>query len=240
MGPTEQLPGEDGVMVIPVLLSLVWSSQGGKEVWKLSHVVTSAQSSLCFRCLSQKLPKDKKDALSLIYRAVEAETRYVEVEMEQRGKWISLANDKRQQLFAVWEGIIGQIERKLCFCCNNKVEVPNRPFFIARTFDKSYCRQFKAGFQMFGECNYSITHHLQLGMTSFKFCFTCLKSHFPRLIEAFSYDSQGIDPPSQDQSQNSLLVTQDFVDALCREIGTEAATQKLKDLNIRIIGPSQN
>ena len=241
MGPTKELPGEDGVMVSPNLLALVWSPQeNGGYAWNFILVPVDRQRALCFRCVSKKISPQNKGALRSIYRALEAETCYLELKMEQRGKMINFADDRSSDLLKDFAEKERQIDANLCLTCAKKIGSSNLPFFSARTFDKPYCRQFQAGFHFLGEHNYSITNHLQLGSTSFQICFDCLAEKFPRQMKCFSYDLQQIPLPAENQSTNTLMVTEEMVDLLRKEIGTKQTEEQLGKLNVKIIGPGQN
>jgi hypothetical protein len=239
MGPSDNLPGQDGVMVSPVLLSLVWSTAEGEELrWTLAHVRAEDYRSLCFRCIGAKMPVNRKPLLPLIYEAIEAETLYSKLKIEQRGKWIPFEDDRSGDLFRDFKAKIGRLDRETCLICGEKARRSNRPFFIGAALDRAYCCQHTGGFP--GEQNYQISDHLPHGMTSFAFWFECLQHCFPRVARLMSCDLQGLDPLPEDLSEATMIVTEEVAEALREELGTQEAEAQLRRVNAKIIGPAQN
>ena len=241
MGPSDPLPGHDGVMIAPILQSLVWrTTASGEWQWVLHPTLATVQRSLCFRCLKSKIPTSKSSQLLLVYASIEAETAYFECEERQKGKWLRLEDDARQTFFAEYKAKNSLIDRKTCLFCGTSLHEPRAVSLLARSFDRVFCRQFKAGVA-FGEQNYSITNHLPLGMTQFKLCFDCVASTFPRLCCALSCDLGGQPPQDmQTQPKSEVVLTDSVANKIREELGTEEAERQFRKLGVKIIGPSQN
>ncbi len=233
MGPSEELPGNDGVMIRPVLLSFVWATSETEGFrWELSHVMAKNGRSLCFGCITQKVPKKRKAFLANLYETIHAETNLGLHKMETEGQWRSLEDKRDEELYKAYRDATTRLDNKHCLFCGAISRTRNQAYLLAQAFDRAYCRQFRAGFP--GEHNYSITNHLPGGAARFTSCFMCLKSHFPRLTRILGADLQRKKHSPEDLPKGGLFIAKSFMEALRKEPDFEEVEKKLRKRGVKI------
>jgi hypothetical protein len=230
MGPSEELPGREGVMVYPVVLSMIWAddepSQADNQQWELYYVTAPHNISLCFRCIIGKLPKGQS-RLDRVCEAYEAETTYCRAKVSEKGKWLSAEEWTTPELFHSWEEKQKLIPHAQCLFCEQAIADGKSPYFTARVIDKVYSEQHSTSF--FGR-NYSWTD-LKTGMTSFEICFVCFRKNFPLTFQILGHGLRGTKPQGGAAAPKSeIYLTSQFIEALQREAGEEKAQEILEKI----------
>lgn len=215
--PSKSLPGREGVLVYPNLLSLVYVPSGNKEKleYRLSYQESKANRSLCFECIDSKSPE--KEILKTIYAAYEAETRFKRVEESQKGKLVSCSDNSWSDAYDEFKSQHSKLKPVCIFC--KKTAENGKPFFRAVVIDR--VRSAKH-ISLVGSYSFS---NLENGMTNFKICYEDFRSNFPRGYEQLSYDMLGKDNPNFQLGESELHISPEFEKALQEETG-----KNVKDL----------
>ena len=192
MGPSESLPGREGVFISPNLISLVPIPQIGESIeYALRYTEQKINRSLCFECLDRKIPDERRKALQAVYDSYEAETEFEMFDEESmRGRMIELGgreDTKSRRLDAEYRRRLEVLSMD-CIFCGEDVE-NGEPFFRARVIDKVYSRNHLSGSSWVGT-NYSFSN-IRTGSTSLRFCYRDLSRHFPEVTKRLSYDIMG-------------------------------------------------
>lgn len=225
LAPTKEIPGRHGVLIHPVVLSLLYMpdrTEDGKIQYKAGYMRSETNISVCLSCVKKIAPRDK---MHNVYEALGAETNY------RRGEGDL---DARTQWFSRFDRASQQISRSRCFFSGEVVEGPH---FEANIIDpvRSKTNDFSG--------TYSITRGIEEGMTRFKISFRGLEEKFPKTFKEISYNLCGKNNPDN-QPGMEIHISSDFAAALKREtgIGIEGHIEKiLKDgQNIKIIYETKN
>ena len=220
MGPGKILPGREGTMVHPVVMALAYLPTKDGVSYKSAYLRARENASLCFRCIDNKLPPERREALKKIYTAYEEETRFGALQEEQKGKWQG-PDEPRHWLKAYkkFKRSLGKLE-KGCLFCSSDVQT-GKPFFNARVIDRVYSGKHLSGFTIpdltLGH-NYSCSN-LREGQTSFKVCFDDFRINFPNTFAMLSYLLTGEENPDVEPVRDTLYLSPEFEEAFERETG---------------------
>jgi hypothetical protein len=240
MGPSQALPGREGVMVHPIVKSMIYVPKKLKiQNYSLEYIMAPQNRSLCFSCIERKLPDNRKEILNRIYECYKAETAYEEIKASNKGKWSSdpTYRDSSEALEDLEKKF--NLLEKNCLFCGEDVHKENKPYFHAWTIEKVYSSKNLSG--LFQRTNYSFSD-FETGQTHIKFCFEDFKKNFPRNFEQLGYDMLGKNAPNNKKISNELYLSQTIIDECVKE-GKES--QKLlksliKDMNVKIIESENN
>ena len=225
MGPSETLPGREGTIVYPQVLSFIWVvEESASEKWVIRHTQAPCNRSLCFRCIADKLPDNQQPVLRAVYEAYEAEIKYRRNEESQRGKMISgeeLA--KGPKLHEEWLARLELIPTNRCIFCNTKLPDKKTPHFDAVVIDRVYSEGYLSWFNQ----NYSWSN-FKTGGTGFSFCFECCRKNFLPLFEQFSYDLRGVKKTTR-TAKSAIFFGSSFIEGLKTEVGEERALEMLQE-----------
>lgn len=233
MGPSESLPGREGVFVNPVVLSIVWipanPNNSEKLDWLFTYLTSQEDRSLCFKCISSKLPEHRQQFLNSIYEAYEAETYYKEIEKSQKGKWISGDEMGRSvKAFKTFEEKFQGIASDECLICAVRVGDKKLPYFRAIVIDRVYGRQHQSGLFTFDNYSWS---DIKTGLTSFKFCFDCFGSYFNKTFMQLSCDMRGVkNSQSGKNPKSEFFITEEAMAALKKEVGGKEAGEMMRKI----------
>ena len=221
LGPSKTLPGREGTMVYPSVISLIYLPE--KEgAYTARYLESQCNRSLCFRCISDKLPQERHNGLNLIYEIYEAETELRKIEKGESGLWIGVGKTGWSDAYKRFEEKLKKIDDSECLFCNKDVK-NGKPFFTAMVIERAYSQQHLSG--LFAFTNYSWTN-FKVGSTQFRFCFEDFRKNFPRNFEQLSYDMQGIIKPKKDDVIKSELVLEESV---AQEIMNDPKMKKQMD-----------
>lgn len=228
MGPSDSFPGREGTMVFPNVLSFIWVVEAPKSKWSINYVQPKINLSLCFACIAGKVHQKRQNVLGAVYSAYTAEINYRRNEEFEKDKMLSGEELGRGiQLFKEWKAKFGAIPNCECIFCGTKLPDDKNPFFTVRVIDKVYSEGHLSWFNT----NYSWSN-IEGGMTIFNMCFKCLRDEFPRLFEDFSYILRGVTKPNpKNVVKNEIFLTQDFAEALRKEVGDEKAKELIDALS---------
>lgn len=226
MGPSDNFPGREGVMVYANVLSLIWNDEKSPpEQWVLRYVVAPCSVSLCFRCITDKLSEERQPVLDQVFLAYHVEVSYRRAKISEEGRLFSPEETKSFSLFDAWKDQQKAIPARQCIFCANEVRDGQNPYFMAQVIDKVYCEKQLSG--LFSLRNYSWSD-LKTGMTSFKICFTCLREYFRPTFQILSHSlGSKIQPDYSGSPKSEFYLTSQFIEALKREKGEEEARELL-------------
>ncbi len=228
MGPTQKLPGRDGMMVRANTISLVWDPKETKKFYPV-YLLTMEGVSLCFNCIENKA----KANLQIVYECIESEEKYRRIEESERGKWLSSQGKGSNEAFQNFEDKYSLINQEICYFCGQKLPLFPEPFFTAIAINRFYSSQHLTFL------NYSWTS-IKTGMTRFNFCLNCCQKNFPNIFRILSFFLRKVRDPKE-KFQSELAITRDFLDALEKQISEAEAHKKISvlkqqfDRNIKII-----
>lgn len=225
MGPSESFPGREGTMVYPNVLAMIWAGdETPDKQWPLHYVMAPGSISLCFRCIVDALPEDRKSILEKVWSAYETETAYELANASERGRWLAPEEITSSDLFNAWKGKYKVIAQDQYVFCAKAVPDNQNPYFTAQVIDKVYCKERLTLF--FGQ-NYSWSD-LKTGMTGFNICFVCFGEYFPASFRDLGYGLRG-DRQSgrRENPKTELYLTSQFIEALKGEVGDERAHELL-------------
>jgi len=239
MGPSDTFPGREGTMVFPNVLSFIWVAEEPNPKWSIHYIQPYVDLSLCFECIAKKVPNKRQGVLNAVYSAYEAEINY---RRNQESEMIGGDDLLRGPgLFDEWEAKVKMIPNHECIFCGAKIPDSKNPCFTAKVIDKVYSQKNLSWFNQ----NYSWSN-MEVGMTIFNICFKCLKDNFPRLYEDLSYTLRGVAKSNlKDVVKNEVFLTQDFAEALKREVGDTKAQGLLDELSEQaevklVVDPGEN
>jgi len=228
--PSEVLPGREGTFIHPNVLSIVWTTgELIKDKLALAYIEAPQNLCLCFQCIANHLPPYQHALLDSIYEAYKAEIDFRQIDISQKGKWIS--GDESgvwMKSFDFFKEKLKAIPASICLFCNATLPADNKPYFTVKTIDKVYSQQNLSVFSSYSWSN------CQTGTTGFKICFDCCKDNFPRILEQLSYDLRGIKESNLgDVAKSEFYITPAFIEKLKEEVGDEEARkypQELQDM----------
>jgi len=244
MGPGKNLPGREGTLVHPSVMSLIYVP-GETLEYQLGYLYAEQNRSVCFQCIENALPKERRGELRALYVCYEAEMQWrqanVEAEASLKG-FVPLNHplvEARMRAYEKYKKLSDSVAQD-CLFCGKAVETGS-PFFTARAIDKSYSGQHLSGLGV--PENYSWTN-LKEGFTKFRICFEDFRRKFPRAFEQLSYDLLGKDNPGV-QPQATFVITPAFEDAaeakgVCiDDLITRLGDGKMKITVVRAVRPTK-
>lgn len=215
MSPSETLPGREGTIVHPCVLSLIYVPLDDGTGYRMGYVEAPQNGSLCFECIERAMPKDRKPTLDLVYSAFEAEKEFRTIDENQMGRLLPASDIKSlNNAYDKFKKRMETIESG-CVLCGNDVE-NGKPFFVARVIDGAYSEKHLSG--LFTKTNYSWSN-VKPGLISFGVCFDNFRTHFPFLFERLSYELRGEDNPDSNPNLNEIYISPEFEDALKQQSG---------------------
>lgn len=233
MQPSDSLPGREGILVYPNVLSMVWVPEDLAKIgWSLVYDESKIWSSLCFECVESKVPTDRHKSLEYIYEVYETETKHDEIRESQKGRFIG--GEELGLGCDAWDKFqakISKINFEECLICGGQIRKGRRPFFAARTLNRVYCRKHLSGLSILGT-NYSWSH-LKTGITSFRFCFDCFQL-FPNCFRALSYNlRREVDPQQTKLAGAELYISEEVLDKFKEELGPEEFEKFLREFKVK-------
>lgn len=237
MSPDGSLPGDDGVMITPYVLSHIWVPEGDQVGWQATPVAADLRSSLCYSCIEKQLDSERSPLLQTLYSMVRAESSMREVERSNAGKWMRMSDDQSINYWREYDTLNKTFNHEICLFCGKPVTEHDVPRFVARSLDRVYGMEHTGG--LLGEQNYSWRSGLFTGFTKFSICFTCVRQLFPHLFEAFSAAFRGV-RQAKDTPVIDFTITDSALSAMWKELGSDAAWEVMAKLNPHIVGPRQN
>lgn len=209
--PGDSLPGREGVFVHPNVISAVWALEGDEIKWLPVFVETPHNRSLCFECIIKNLFQGEVTAaLSGVFSAYQAETKFRQIDKGQKGKWIDSGNDRGWlDSYEVFKREEEKIPQETCLSCGAAVPGLQKAFFSLTAIDRvSGCQNPSP----FGSYQWS---NVKSGQVSFKLCFDCCSNSFPRIFKQLSCDLRRIENPEKDEViKNELYVAPEILAVL--------------------------
>jgi hypothetical protein len=214
MAPSHDLPGREGTLVHPNVLSFIYSPQllDDKRVfYKIEYLMSQENRSLCFECIENRISEDRKSTiLKPIYESYRAETEFFEIENRQKGKFISVSDQSWSDALKKYEDLNKNIPATCIFCdCDTK---NGKPFFTAIVIDKAKSSK-NTGFTG----NYQFSN-IEKGMTCFNICFDDMTKNFPKTFEQLGYDLLG-EPNVHRDVTSEIFIDQKIKEAYEKETG---------------------
>lgn len=240
MGPSESFPGREGVMVHPIVMALAYLPTSQGLSYQASYLWASQNLSLCFSCIEEKLPEERKSSLIKVYQAYEDETRLGEIKDQLVGRWVG-AREARpwSEAYDKAEASFNALEKECLFCGAN---VRNgKPYFTAKVIDRVYSRKNLSGIPIpgiSGMSNYSWSN-MKKGRTFVNFCFDDFRQHFFPLFEGLSHTLTGNRNPNLKPGMNEIYLSPEFEQAFEGQTG-KSIDKAIRELsegteNLRII-----
>jgi len=221
LGPSESLPGREGSLVHPSLISLVYVP--GTDAFKLRYTQSTQDQSLCFQCVEEKVPTNRLDILKSIYRCYELERKNKSFE----GKWLSGAEmTESHDILDQYIQALETLEAN-CLFCGNDVE-RGLPYFTAKTIDRLASSR---GLSTFGSYSFS---NVTNGTTSFKLCFNDFRLAFPNSFRKLGFDLLG-ERDESTKTVSSFEIGAGFEDLLKKEgVSLDEIIDSLADKGVDI------
>lgn len=211
--PSSNLPGREGIIIHPVVISVAWlSDEIREEKWALVYVEAPHNLVLCLECISGRLPETQRPFIGAVYDAYVAEEKYC-------------LSHGRLDTFEVFEEKYVAIPFNQCVFCNGNVQVSRKPYFTAKVINKAYSQ---AHTSLFGSYLWS---DIREGMTHFEICFGCFKDNFPRSFEQLGYYLNNLNKLNlAEVVKSSIFLSPDIIELLKEEVGEERAREIIQGL----------
>lgn len=232
LGPSN-LPGSEGTLVYPNLITFVWNSNQSPEGrLKLVHCEVRDNRSLCFRCIQDALPNERHSHLQTVFEAFEAEARYRRLEKAQKNRWVT--SEERQPYSEALKAFCtknDEIDKSNCLFCGRQLPEKMQPFFRAIGLDRIACSQHLGHFP--GDIPFYQWSHFETGDVSFRICYDCFTRCFPRSFDQLGYDIRQERNP-ENKNVSTFTFSPEVYQALKEEIGVEKAKKMIIDLGASI------
>ena len=172
MEPSKTLPGDEGAIIYPNLISFIFS---GKKQVKI-YTESKQNRSLCFECIEKNL---KDTDLKKVYDCFESEMAYYEFNESFKNNWMSSSEfGVKTDYMNKFHDKYKNLEEKCIFCSN---DVHNgMPYYTGRVVDRIKTVKNFSG-------TYSFMS-LDIGSTYFNICFDDFKKNFPKVMEMINKD----------------------------------------------------
>lgn len=218
LGPTNELPGREGVMVHPVVMALAYLPTKEEISYQLSPILASQNSALCFECLEKKLPQPRHHKLQQAYNLFTVETSYNRAKHAAKGKVFQTGDLALESISQLREVFIRQLDlrEKTCLFCKEEVN-KGKPFFIANSIDKAYSEKNLSGIS-FPPQNYSWSN-MEEGVKLFQICFDDFRANFQKTFEQLSYSLTGNKNPNLKLKPNEIYISPEAEQAMEAETG---------------------
>lgn len=196
MQPSDSLPGREGAMVHPVVMSIVYDKEDKPH---FRYLEVRENRSLCLECVEKKMPDERKTILKPIYEAYGAETEYRSLEEEfhaqsrECGGIYFPSDEKNEAHRSALERFVEkskQIEKECIYCGHGLgFGIKSNSHFIAAGLDKAYSMQNTSPF--WGSYQWS---NMREGGVAFKICYSDFSEKFPNAFEQLISGMLGINP----------------------------------------------
>lgn len=229
MRPSENLPGREGAMIHPRLMTLLYVPADTGIHYVFKPIEANHSQSLCFQCIEDQMPQEARQRLVHIYDCYEAETTLKRIKDSKEGRRLRPGESGFDEAFDTYKQKISETTPG-CLLCGN--EQKDAQYFRARVIDRAYSGQHPTVFM--GNVNYSWSN-FQEGRTDFDICFDDFK-RFSRTFGLISYDLGGevtlIPGPASEfhiakEVLDALLRQGMTIESLEREISRSGMTIKL-------------
>lgn len=230
MGPGDNLPGREGVLFYVKTTSKIWNFGEPEKPWITTYVQGQYNRSICFQCISDKIPYQQHDMLQRIFDSFTAEVRYGEFRKSNR----VMCCDDLKSSSELWEKFLNEqnsIDQDSCTFCDNFVSERGLPIFMGIVIDKVKCSDSLGG--LLGESNYQCIS-VEPGMTSFVICFECFAKQFAKTFRQLSYDIQNKSDPEKTSPKSEIFVSPEFFVHCLQELGTEETDRRLAECGAKI------
>ncbi len=187
LGRSDSLPGSEGGLVHSVVLCQAYVPDPNGRMHLDVYMESPANIALCFRCIEESIPEERKDALLKVYSAYEAEMFYVEQSRKEKGLMLRQREESRAaKAFEAWEGASKLVPRE-CMLTGKKVDGSEHFVFypISRMHSESV-NHYDAALEGKDYGEYSVRGHIERSITNFPLSFDAVKCDFPIVFNKLS------------------------------------------------------